>query len=107
MRRGAVEWNAVMRKKQASEDDNGAFSSFFIANQKDRLRLIYLDDISSSSDLNEYVLQSNGKSERKTLINQEVSDVMLLPKSGKQVSPDAVVIPSYKSGVLKLIKINY
>jgi hypothetical protein len=105
--KGVVEWNAVMRKKQASEDDNGAFSSFFIANQKDRLRLIYLDDISSSSDLNEYVLQSNGKSERKTLINQEVSDVMLLPKSGRQVSPDAVVIPSYKSGVLKLIKINY
>lgn len=104
---GVVEWNAVLRKKQASEDDNGAFSSFFIANQKDVLRFIYLDDISSSADLNEYVLHSNGKSERKTLLNQEVSDLMLLPKSGRQIAPDAVVIPSYKSGVLKLTKINY
>lgn len=105
--KGLLEWHSIMRKKQASEDDNGAFSSFFIGNEKDRLRLLYLEDIASGADLTEYILHSNGKTERKKLINQESSDVMLLPKSAKQISPDEVVVPSYKSGVLRLVKVNY
>lgn len=102
-----MEWSSVMRKKQASEDDNGVYSSFLIVNEKDKLRFIYLDDISSSGVLNEYTLTSVGKSNRQTILNQEEKDMMLLPKMGKQVSPNEVIIPSYKNGALQLAKIIF
>ncbi|MFN8300377.1 MAG: hypothetical protein U0T75_14850 [Chitinophagales bacterium] len=46
-----------MRKKQVSEDDNGAYSSFLIMNQKDKLRLLYLDDVTNAGALNQYIRQ--------------------------------------------------
>lgn len=104
---GTMEWSSVMRKKQASEDDNGIYSSFLIMNEKDRLRFIYLDDISSSGVLNEYTLTSVGKTNRETILNQEEKDMMLLPKIGKQISPNEVIIPSYKNGALQLAKITF
>jgi hypothetical protein len=104
---GTMEWSTVLRKKQASEDDNGAYSSFMIMNEKDKLRLLYLDDISLAAGLNEYTLSSNGKSDRGSILNQEEKDVMLLPKMGKQISPNEVVIPSFKSNTLRLVKLTF
>lgn len=105
--KGEVDWSAILRKKQVSEDDNGAFSSFLIMNQKDKLRLLYLDDVTTSGALNQYVLGSDGVNERTTIMNQEDKDVLLLPKNGRQIAPDALVIPSYKNGVLRLVKLTF
>jgi len=104
---GKMEWSSVMRKKQASEDDNGTYSSFLIMNEKEKLRFIYLDDISTSGTLNAYVLSSAGKYTRYILFNQDDKDIMLLPKMGKQVSPNEVVLPSYKNNALRLVKITF
>ena len=76
-------------------------------NEKEKLRFIYLDDISYSGTLNEYVLRSNGKNERDVLLNQEEKDIMLLPKMGKQISPSEVILPSYKGNELRLVKITF
>lgn len=102
-----MEWHSVMRKKQSSEDDNGAYSSFLIMNEKDKVRLFYLDDISASGLLNEYILSSDGKSERNVVLNQEEKEVMLLPKLGRQISPNQVVIPSYVNGNVRWVKITF
>ena len=104
---GDLEWSTVMRKKQVSEDDNGVYSSFLIMNEKDKLRLIYLDDVSTSGELNQYILSSTGKNSREVIMAQESNDLMLIPKMGAQVSPNEVVIPSYKSGALQLVKITF
>lgn len=105
--KGEEEWSNIMRKKQVSEDDNGVFSSFLIVNEKDRLHFLYMDDISTAGGLSEYSLSSDGISTRKNLFNQEAKDVMLLPKLGKQISPNESIIPSYKNGSLQLVKITY
>ena len=102
-----MEWHAVMRKKQSSEDDNGVYSSFLTLNEKDKLRFLYLDEITTSGILNQYTLTSDGKSDRKAVLNQEEKDVMLLPKSGRQIAPNEAVIPSYMNGMLKLVRITY
>lgn len=106
-RLGEMEWNNIARKKQASEDDNGFYSSFLIVNEKDEMHFIYLDDISASGEVNDYTLTSEGVGNRKPLFNQADKDVMLLPKMGKQISPRETVIPSYKVGELRLVKITY
>lgn len=105
--KGTLEWHNVMRKKQASEDDNGIYSSFLLVNEKEKLRFIYLDDISTTSSVYNYYLSSEGKSDKDVLLNQEERDVMLMPKMGKQISPEEVVIPSYKNGSLRLVKITF
>ena len=104
---GVMEWHSVMRKKQSSEDDNGVYSSFLTINEKDRLRFLYLDDISTAGILNQYTLTSDGKSDRKAVLNQEDKEVMLLPKSGRQVAPNEAIIPSYINGILRLVRITY
>ena len=104
---GEMEWHAVLRKKQSSDDDNGVYSSFLTVNEKDKLRFLYLDDISTAGILNQYTLASDGKSDRRAVLNQEDKDVMLLPKSGRQIAPNEVVIPSYLNGMLRLVKITY
>lgn len=104
---GVAEWNTIMRKKQVSEDDNGFYSSFMIMNEKDKLRLLYLDDAIAQASLNQFILSSEGKAERKEILNQESNDVMLLPKSGRQLSPREVLLPSYKAGELKLLKLTF
>lgn len=105
--KGEMEWNSIMKKKQASEDDNGAYSSFLLMNQKDKLRFLYLDDISTSGALMQYILSSDGKTERKNILNQEDHDLMFLPKLGRQLSPAEVVLPSYTNGTLQLVKISF
>ncbi|MDB5282873.1 MAG: hypothetical protein JWO06_1948 [Bacteroidota bacterium] len=102
-----VQWYSVMRKKQASEDDNGAYSSFMTMNEKDKLRFMFLDDISIAGSLAEYVLTSDGKNSRDILLNQEEKEVMLLPKMGRQVAPNEVILPSYMNGMLRLAKVTF
>ena len=104
---GTLEWHSVMRKKQVSEDDNGIYSSFMLMNEKEKLRFIYLEDISTNSSVYNYYLSSEGMSDKDVLLNQEERDLMLLPKIGKQISPEEVVIPSYKNGSLRLVKITF
>jgi hypothetical protein len=104
---GSLDWNAIMRKKQPSEDDNGFNSSFAFINEKDRVHMIYLDEISSSGSADEYKLSSAGVVDRALLFSQDDKDIFLIPKLAKQVGPNEVVIPSVKSGVFRLVRVQY
>jgi hypothetical protein len=104
---GSLDWNTIMRKKQQSEEDNGFNSSFSFLNEKDKVHLLYLDEISSSGSANEYKLSSKGTAERVILFSQEDKDIFLIPKLGKQVAPNELVIPSVKSGVFRLVRVQY
>ncbi len=104
---GSIDWNAIMRKKQLSEDDDGFNSSFAFVNEKDKVHFLYLDEISSSASLDAYDLNSSGSSQRVILFGQEEKDVFLIPKLGKQVAPNEVAIPSVKNGSFRLAKVQY
>jgi hypothetical protein len=104
---GTLDWRVIMRKKQGSEEDNGIYSSFLMSNERDKIRFIYLDEISTAATLREYILSSDGTVSSNNILYQESKDVMLLPKAGKQVAPYEVVIPSYLRNQLRLVKITY
>jgi hypothetical protein len=104
---GSLDWNTIMRKKQQSEDDNGFNSSFAFMNEKDRVHLLYLDEISSSGAVNEYKLSSKGNADRAVLFSQDDKDIFLIPKLYKQVAPNELVIPSVKAGVFRLVRVQY
>lgn len=104
---GNLEWNSIMRKKQYSEEDNGFNSSFVCVNLKEQLRFIFPEDISFSSDIDEFALRSTGEFKKHTLFEQEDKDVFLVPKLGKQVAPNEVLIPSIKKGELRILRVKY
>jgi len=104
---GKTEWTSLMRKRQYSEDDNGYNSSFFAFNQKDRMRFIFPEEISYSSDIDEYVLGSDGKTDKRLIFNQGEKDVFLIPKMAKQVSANEVIIPSVKKGAFRIVRLKY
>ncbi len=104
---GAVDWRTIMRKKQVSEEDNGIYSSFLTVNERDKIRMLYLDEISTAASLREFVLSSEGKAANSNIFFQESKEVMLLPKAGKQVSPNEVVLPSYMRNQLRIVKLTF
>jgi hypothetical protein len=104
---GNLVWNSIMRKKQYSEEDNGFNSSFVCVNLKDQLRFIFPEEITFSSDIDEFTLKSTGEFKKHMLFEQEDKDVFLVPKLGKQVSANEVLIPSIKKGELRILRIKY
>lgn len=104
---GSIDWNAIMRKKQPSEDDSGFNSSFAFLNEKDRVHMLYMDEVSPSGTMNEYKMSSKGIADRITLFSQEDKDIFLIPKLGKQVAPNELVMPSVKSGIFRLVRVQY
>ena len=104
---GVIDWQTILRKKQISEDDNGAYSSFGLMNTKNSLRFIYNEEIYPRADLDEYVLSGNGKVERNNLFNLDEFNVFLIPKLAKQISPNELVLPSLRKNELSLVKLNY
>lgn len=104
---GTIDWDVIMRKKQLSEDDNGYNSSFAVVNEKDKIHMLYLDEISTSAALNEYKLTSKGTTERMILFGQEEKDVYVIPKLAKQVAPNETVMPSVKNGSFRLVRVQY
>ena len=99
--------NIDLCQKQVSEEDNGFNSSFAFLNEKDKVHLLYLDDVSISGSANEYKLSSKGNAERVVLFSQEDKDILLIPRLSKQVAPNELVIPSVKSGVFRLVRVQY
>lgn len=104
---GSIDWSNIMRKKQLSEDDEGFNSSFAFINEKDKVHFLYLDEINASASMESYDLTSSGTSERTSLFGQEEKDVYLIPRQGRQVAPNEVIIPSIKNGSFRLVRIQY
>lgn len=104
---GNLLWTDILHKKQYSHDDEGIFSSFFLFKNPSRLRLVYNDEISSENTVSEYVVQGNGKYQRKSVLSTEYVRLQLRFKDAVQVSPSAFIVPSQRALRLNLVKIEY
>jgi hypothetical protein len=104
---GKIDWTSILRKRQLSENDNGAFSSYALFNNRSQLHFIYMEEIFSRSPINFYTVDHTGAFDRELLLQQADLNVMLIPKLGKQVSPSELIIPSFKKNSLKLVKVNF
>ncbi len=104
---GNLLWTDILHKKQYSHDDDGIFSSFFLFKNPSRLRLVYNDEISSENTVSEYVVQGDGKYQRKSVLSTEYVRLQLRFKDAVQISPSAFIVPSQRSLRLNLVKIEY
>jgi hypothetical protein len=103
---GKIDWRKVLFKKQFSQDDDGAFSSFFYFATDKRIRLIFNDEIKSSNTVSEYVLDPSGRYERNAVLNTDYKDLKLRFRDAVQVSSDEFIVPSERNYKLALVKLK-
>lgn len=103
---GAIDWSEVVRKEQASMDDEGYYSSFCAMYDRDRMALVYNDDISRNNQVVSYVIDNLGKIQVKKLSG--ISDnITLIPRSGKQVAESLIIVPATSRKRLYLARIDF
>ncbi len=104
---GKTHWKTVMHKKQYSQDDNAAFSSFFLLKTSSALRLIFNDEIRNENTVSEYVLRGNGNFDRNSVMSTESQNIRLRFRDALQVGSDALIIPSERRNRLRLVLLEY
>ncbi|MEM6316779.1 MAG: hypothetical protein AAF960_03870 [Bacteroidota bacterium] len=104
---GQHHWENILHKKQFSQDDNAAFSSFFLAKTPQRLRLIYNDEIRSENTVSEYIIKGSGNTDRNSILNTASQELRLRFRESKQVAANEIIVPSERKSKLKLVRMTF
>jgi len=102
-----LHWKEVLHKKQYSQDDDAAYSSYFLAKTATSLRLLFNDEIQYENTVSEYILKGNGEFNRNSVMSTENQKIRLRFKDALQISADVVIVPSEARNRLKLVKVQY
>ena len=104
---GTCTQKEIIKKRQASQNDMGSYSSFYIANLRDELKILFLDDIATDAHLSQARIEGKDKTRSTTVLNIGGKDVFPVIKMSKQTAPNELLIPSFKKNKLRLIKVNF
>lgn len=104
---GTLDWQEVLAKKQYSQDDDGLYSSFFVMTAPDQLRLLYNDEIALENTVSAYTLDYRGVAERSSVLSTDYQKLKLLFQEAVQIGVYEVIVPSERSGKLKLVRIEF
>lgn len=104
---GEKHWSAVLPKKQFSQDDFGAFSSFFLFKSTTSLRLLFNDEIKNENTVSEYMLLGDGSYQRNSVMNTQNLTLKLRFRDALQINNNEILIPSEKKNRIKLVSIQY
>lgn len=102
-----IRWKSILLKKQFSQDDGGVYSSFFLFELPSRFKIIFNDDIKSNNMVSEFELYPSGKLIRKSLLSTEYQNLKIRFDGAIQTSNNTFLVPSEKSGKLKIVKVSY
>jgi hypothetical protein len=104
---GVVHWKNILHKKQYSQDDNAAYSSYFLMKTATALRLIFNDEIKVENLVSEYVIKGDGELDRNAVMNTERKDLQLRFRDAVQISANELIVPSERRSKLKLVKVAF
>lgn len=97
----------IINKRQQSIDDKGGYSSFFIANQQNKLNVLFLDEISTDSSLRNYEIDDKSKIFKDYVFNVSQNNVMPVMKMSVQTGPKEILIPSFLNNSFSIIKVVF
>jgi hypothetical protein len=106
-RNATLEWSQIFHKKQYSQDDGAAYSSYFLYKTPERLRFLFNDDIKMENTISEYVLSGYGDFDRNSILSTENLKLRLRFRDAVQIAYDKIIIPSERRNELKLVRMNY
>ncbi|MDR3678607.1 MAG: hypothetical protein P4L41_01500 [Flavipsychrobacter sp.] len=90
---GNREWNALVPKEQYSQEDGGLFSSYALLNTGGTLGFLFNDFDSYHSRIQLVTLDAQGKVNTHSFSPEGNDNPDWLPRSGKQVTGRAMMIP--------------
>lgn len=103
---GKLDWETIMHKKQYSQDDFGAFSSFFLFKNPGSLRLIFNDEIKFENTVSQYALFSSGRMDRTSLLSTTNLNLRLRFRDAIQIGPNKMLVPSERRNRIRIAKIE-
>jgi len=104
---GSVEWKQILHKKQSTEGDGGFFSSIGLMIAPTQLYFVFNDGINGQTVVTDFSLDATGVQSRKEIFSADRKGVMVVPRQGKQVSANEMVLPSFKKNFLQFVKISF
>ena len=104
---GVHHWQEILHKKQFSQDDDAAFSSFFLAKTPRNLRLVYNDEIRNENTVSEYIIKGNGEFDRNSILNTASQELRLRFRESLQVAANEIIVPSERKSRLKLVRMAF
>ncbi len=104
---GELHWKEILRKRQYSQDDKAIYSSYFLLKTRQTLRFLYNDEIRFETNVNEYEVSGIGESQRKSLLHTSEDKLSLIFKEARQIEANALVVPSFRKGDFKLVKVSF
>lgn len=103
---GNLEWNNVIRKEQFDDESDDKLS-YLLANTGNQIHYLFNIDERRALLLNDFALNPGGKiSQNPTLKNLD-RGYEFLPKYGKQVSANQLIVPCYYRNYLCFAKIEF
>ena len=101
---GSIDWKQCIRKDQVSTEDDGYFSSFLSLVNKNRINYLY-NDYSNNNKVLSSSISSNGEISNSEFFSG-LEEVLLIPKSAKQVDARTIIIPAEKSRRFCFLKLQ-
>ena len=99
-------WSCVLHKKQYSQDDDGAYSSYFLFKTPAYLRLVFNDEVKLENTVSEYVLRGTGDYDRNSILSTEGLELRIRFRDAVQTSPQRILVPSERRGKLRIARID-
>jgi hypothetical protein len=104
---GSEHWNAVLHKKQYSQDDDAMYSSYFLFRTPEMLRLLFNEEIRLENMVSEYVIRGNGYHRRQSVFSTDYQRLRLRLRDAVQISYNECIVPSERNSRLSLVKITF
>ncbi|MCB0686179.1 MAG: hypothetical protein KDC53_06630 [Saprospiraceae bacterium] len=104
---GTSHWQKLLPKRQYSNDDEAAYSSYFLFKNPSFLRILYNDEIRNDNTVSEYILNGKGDITRRSLMSTDNQKLKLQIKNAVQIAANELVVPSVRGKRLKLVRLVY
>lgn len=101
----SLDWSQVIRKNQTTLDDDGLFSSFCMMVNAEDLLFLYNGEIGRHNEIKGQTIDARGQISS-LRFNLNGDNVLLLPRSGKQISSNVIIVPAVTKKKLFLLKIE-
>ncbi len=103
---GQIHWLNVIRKTQESTDDGGVYSSFLQMTTDSDLIMVYNNFGNRENEIKYSVIDAAGRFDESRTIRSNLP-VILLPRFGKQISANEVVMPCMNKKKFSLAKVIF
>jgi hypothetical protein len=102
---GSIHWGQLIQKEQTSMDDEGLYSSFNTILTPDDLSVVFNNDIGRNNEIVSHSINAKGELVVKRF-SKTGDSVSILPRSGRQVDENTMIVPAITKKRLFLVKLE-